>query len=100
MVLGAGGHDIVGTYIDPREPLAQPEGALDPDVIILDERLGGNSGLAYFRAYRKKFPKAKLMREVDRTAWGWVRTTCGICNSHPSLGNMWTRCLLDDTIPP
>ncbi len=61
MVLSAGGHEIVGTFIDPREPLKQSEGSLDPDVIILDERLGGNSGLAHFRAYREKFPKAKIM---------------------------------------
>ncbi|HEX7901530.1 MAG TPA: response regulator [Planctomycetota bacterium] len=61
LVLEGAGHDVVGTFEDPRVPLGKPPPELDPEVIVLDERLHGLSGMSFLPRLRGTFPRAKIL---------------------------------------
>ncbi|HLY11856.1 MAG TPA: response regulator [Planctomycetota bacterium] len=57
------GHEVLGIYADPQEVLEPAEGlhlVLDPEVILLDERLGSLSGMKYLRRLRQAFRSARI----------------------------------------
>ncbi len=64
-VLEREGHEILGVFDDPREALAPS--SIDsstsqlPDVIVVDERLRGLSGLAFLPRFRSVFPAARII---------------------------------------
>jgi DNA-binding response OmpR family regulator len=61
MALEGAGYRVLGTFDDPGIPLLHPPPQLDPDVIILDERLKGLSGMAFMPDLRRVFPKARIL---------------------------------------
>ena len=58
------GHQVLGIHADPDEVLQPKEGFLllqNPDMILLDERLGSLSGVKYLKKLRKAFPAARVI---------------------------------------
>jgi len=58
------GHEVLGIHADPEEVLQPREGMLllqNPDMILLDERLGSLSGVKYLKKLRKLFPTARVL---------------------------------------
>jgi len=58
------GHEVLGIHADPEEVLQPREGMLllqNPDMILLDERLGSLSGVKYLKKLRKLFPAARVI---------------------------------------
>lgn len=59
------GHEIVAIYDDPRDALPHPDRPekplLEPDLIILDERLRGISGTSYLPRLRATFPETRIL---------------------------------------
>jgi len=58
------GHEVLGIHADPEEVLQPREGMLllqNPDLILLDERLGSLSGVKYLKKLRKLFPAARVI---------------------------------------
>ena len=58
------GHHVLGIHADPDEVLQPKDGFLllhNPDMILLDERLGSLSGVKYLRKLRKAFPSARVL---------------------------------------
>jgi len=58
------GHEVLGVHSDPDEVLQPMNGLLliqNPDLILLDERLGSLSGVTYLKKLRKAFPAARVM---------------------------------------
>lgn len=53
------GHQVLGPFADPRDSLP-PSAAGPVDLILLDERLGLQSGTAYLGRYRRAYPGAKI----------------------------------------
>ena len=61
LVLEGAGYDVVGSFDDPRVPLGKPPPELDPEIIVLDERLNGLSGISFLPRLRGAFPRAKIL---------------------------------------
>jgi DNA-binding response OmpR family regulator len=61
MALEAAGYEVVGIFDDPQVPLSRPPPELDPDVIVLDERLRGLSGISFLPRLRATFPRARIL---------------------------------------
>jgi len=61
LVLEGAGHEVVGSFDDPQEALGKPPPALDPEIIVLDERLHGLSGMSFLPRLRVAFPRAKIL---------------------------------------
>jgi DNA-binding response OmpR family regulator len=61
MALEGAGHEIQGIFDDPEVVLSTPAGSLTPDVIVLDERLRGRSGMSFLPGLRRAFPGARVM---------------------------------------
>jgi len=61
LVLLGAGHEVVGAFDDPQEPLSRPSPQLDPDLIILDERLHGLSGISALARLLRAFPRSKIL---------------------------------------
>lgn len=61
MALESAGHTILGIFDDPEIPLLHPAPRLDPDIIVLDERLRGRSGMAFLPDVRQAFPRARIL---------------------------------------
>jgi len=59
MALEGAGHEIVGLMAYFEEPKLRQTKA--PDLVILDERLGGRSGSALIPNIRKSFPDARIL---------------------------------------
>lgn len=58
------GHEVLGIHTDPNEVLQPRDGLLllqNPDMILLDERLGSLSGVKYLKKLRKLFPAARVI---------------------------------------
>ena len=55
LFLQSEGHTVVGVYADPNEALGEAGRRAAPDLVILDERLGGRSGSAYLPDFRAAF---------------------------------------------
>lgn len=58
--LEAAGHSIVGLYADPAKALEDALTLAAPDLVILDERLGVQSGSAFLCRFRLAFTDAIL----------------------------------------
>jgi len=58
--LEAAGHSIVGLYADPARALDEATTLSAPDLVILDERLGDNSGSEFLYRFRAAFAHAIL----------------------------------------
>lgn len=70
-VLERAGHQVVGAWGHPDELLAWAESAPAPDLLILDERLHGASGVAYLPALRQRLPALRvLVATADPNAMG------------------------------
>jgi DNA-binding response OmpR family regulator len=61
MALEAAGHEVLGIFDDPERVLALRAKSLDPDVIVLDERLRGQSGMSFLPGLRGAFPRSRVM---------------------------------------
>jgi DNA-binding response OmpR family regulator len=61
LALEGAGHQILGIFDDPEEALFQAVGRLDPEIIVLDERLRGRSGIAFLPSLRAAFPRARVL---------------------------------------
>ena len=73
MALTAGGHEIVGTYHNAEEPLERSWGDSQPDLIILDENLGGRSGMASISRFLSLLPAVKIiMLSAEPRAKTWA----------------------------
>jgi two-component system nitrogen regulation response regulator GlnG len=59
MALEGAGHEVVGLLPYFEEPALRKSKA--PDLVILDERLGGRSGSALIPDIRKSFPAARIL---------------------------------------
>ena len=58
------GHQVLGIHADPQDVLEPKDGLsllLSPDLILLDERLGSESGVKYLRKLRRSFPGARIL---------------------------------------
>jgi DNA-binding response OmpR family regulator len=56
--LAEAGHDVVGVSASPGDAVARP---VAPDLILLDERLGRDSGTRAIPALRRAFPGARIL---------------------------------------
>jgi DNA-binding response OmpR family regulator len=61
LVLEGAGHQILGIFDNPEEVLSLPAGRLDPEIVVLDERLRGRSGMAFLPGLRAAFPRARIL---------------------------------------
>jgi two-component system response regulator VanR len=64
LTLEGEGHEVVGIFEDPREPVrraSEHPGAPRPDLIIVDERLAGLSGTEHIPLLRAAFPGARVL---------------------------------------
>jgi DNA-binding response OmpR family regulator len=61
LALEGAGHEILGIFDDPEEALFQAVGRIDPEIIVLDERLRGRSGIAFLPGLRAAFPGARVL---------------------------------------
>lgn len=61
IALEEAGHEIVGIFDNPQIPLLHPPPQLDPEVIVLDERLHGRSGIAFLPLLHSAFPCARVL---------------------------------------
>jgi len=61
MALEAAGHEVLGIFDDPEVVLSTGAGSPVPDVIVLDERLRGRSGMSFLPVLREAFPRARVM---------------------------------------
>ena len=59
MALEGAGMEVIGTTDDLRETETAPAG--EPDLVILDERLGGRSGVALIPRLRIAYPKTQML---------------------------------------
>lgn len=59
MALEGAGHEVVGLVSTFEAPSLRKAKA--PDLVILDERLGGRSGSALIPEIRKSFPEARIL---------------------------------------
>jgi DNA-binding response OmpR family regulator len=78
LFLQSEGHTVVGVYADPNEALGEAGRRAAPDLVILDERLGGRSGSAYLPDFRAAFRGSKVLlvsadpdavRDAERTGF-------------------------------
>lgn len=61
LALESGGHEIVGIFDRVPPSRAREAKARDPEVIILDERLGLASGLSFLADLRGRYPGASIL---------------------------------------
>lgn len=59
LILEGAGHEVLDV-LDNLPPVADSDARL-PDVVILDERLGGRSGTGLIPRIQARFPKARIL---------------------------------------
>ncbi|HEV8321913.1 MAG TPA: response regulator [Myxococcota bacterium] len=61
LALEKAGHTVCGSHVDPLAVLTAPADGTPVDLVLLDERLGPESGTAYLPQIRRRFQGAMVM---------------------------------------